>query len=82
VTRQDKSQAMVEWMQGVVDAEEDLLTQIAEVGIQGLMEAESEPVRKGRPPRRSTSCLPRPGSCPPSSGSTREIRSWSWKPSP
>lgn len=42
MTRQDKSQAMVEWMQGVMGAEEDLLAQIVEAGIQALMEAERD----------------------------------------
>jgi len=42
VTRQDKSQAMVEWMQGVLGSEEGLLAKILELGVQALMEAERD----------------------------------------
>lgn len=42
MTRQDESQAMVEWMQGVLGAEEDLLARILELGLQALMEAERD----------------------------------------
>jgi len=42
VTRQDKSQAMVEWMQGVLGSEEGLLGKILELGVQALMEAERD----------------------------------------
>ena len=42
MTRQDESQAMVEWMQGVLGAEEDLLARILELGVQALMEAERD----------------------------------------
>jgi len=42
VTRQDKSQAKVEWMQGVLASEEGLLARILELGLQALMEAERD----------------------------------------
>lgn len=42
MTRQDKSQATVEWMQGLVASEEDLLAKILELGLQALMEAERD----------------------------------------
>lgn len=42
MTRQDNSLAMVEWMQGVLASEEDLLARILELGLQALMEAERD----------------------------------------
>jgi putative transposase len=42
VTRQDQSQAMVEWMQAAVGGEDDLLARIVGAGIQALMEAERD----------------------------------------
>ena len=42
MTRQDKSLEMVEWMQGVLASEEDLLARILELGLQALMEAERD----------------------------------------
>lgn len=42
MTRQDESQAMVEWMQAAVGGEDDLLARIVGAGIQALMEAERD----------------------------------------
>jgi transposase-like protein len=42
MTRQDNSQATVDWMQGVLGSEKDLLAQIVEMGLQALMEAERD----------------------------------------
>jgi len=42
VTRQDQSQAVVEWMQGALGADRDLFAEIVGAGIQALMEAERD----------------------------------------
>ncbi len=42
MTRQDHSQGTVDWMQGVLGSEKDLLAQIVEMGLQALMEAERD----------------------------------------
>ena len=42
MTRQDQSQAVVEWMQAALGEDEDLLAQIVRAGVQALMEAERD----------------------------------------
>ena len=42
MTRQDQSQAVVEWMQGALDEDRDLFAEIVGAGIQALMEAERD----------------------------------------
>ena len=53
MTRQDQSQAVVEWMQGTL-GEEDPLANIVRIGMQELMEAERD-VHVGRSAASATS---------------------------